>query len=166
MKKYLLPLFVLSLLAGAFISCTPEEPDPMADYDANRTGVDLTINRNSWEAPADSGRVVLKITSSYLWYVDIPEEAQDWLSVSQTWGDSLKTYKIYLYAAANNTPDIRSAIVTVRSGKSKKRVSVTQGVAPLVLTEADVPDFNKYYKPREFTFDMLRSDSKWSWCRS
>ena len=82
---------------------------------------------------ADSGRVVLKIKSSYLWYVDIPEEAQEWLSVSQTWGDSLQTYKIYLYATANETPDIRSAIVTIRSGKSKKRVSVTQkGGVPVV----------------------------------
>ena len=148
MKKYLLPLFVLPLLAGAFISCTPEEPDPLADYDANRTGVELTINRNSWEAPADSSRVVLKITSSYLWYVDIPEEAQSWLSVSQTWGDSLQTYKIYLYAAANNTPDIRSAVVNIRSGKSKKRISVTQGVAPLVLTECSAAGAHRGRRPR------------------
>ncbi|MBR3020868.1 MAG: BACON domain-containing protein [Bacteroidaceae bacterium] len=152
--------------AAVFSSCTPEEPDPLADYDSNRSGVELSLNRNTWDVSADSSRTVLRIKSSYLWYIEIPDEAKDWLTASQMWGDSLQTYKVYLYATQNDSPEPRKAIVTVRSGKSKKRLTVTQGVAPLVLTEADVPDFDKYYKPKEFTFDMLRSDSKWSWCRS
>lgn len=36
-----------------------------------------------------------------------------------------------------------------------------------VLDTADVPDFGKYYKPREFsTMNMLRGDSRWSFVRS
>lgn len=36
-----------------------------------------------------------------------------------------------------------------------------------ILKESDVPNFNKYYKPAEFSkMDMLRSDSKWSFVRS
>lgn len=35
------------------------------------------------------------------------------------------------------------------------------------MDEADIKDFDKYYKPAEFSkMDMLRSDSKWSWFRS
>ena len=36
-----------------------------------------------------------------------------------------------------------------------------------IMDQADVKDFDKYYKPQEFSdMDMLRSDSKWSWFRS
>jgi len=36
-----------------------------------------------------------------------------------------------------------------------------------ILQESDVPDFEKYYKPGEFSgMDLLRSDSKWSFVRS
>lgn len=37
----------------------------------------------------------------------------------------------------------------------------------VILTPDDVPDYEKYYKPKEFaSMDMLRSDSKWSFVRS
>ncbi len=37
----------------------------------------------------------------------------------------------------------------------------------IILTEDEVADFDKYYKPNEFNnMDMLRSDSKWSFVRS
>lgn len=36
-----------------------------------------------------------------------------------------------------------------------------------VMSEDNIEDFDKYYKPAEFEgMDMLRSDAKWSWFRS
>ncbi|MCW3786316.1 DUF4859 domain-containing protein [Plebeiibacterium sediminum] len=41
----------------------------------------------------------------------------------------------------------------------------TEGV--VILTESDIADFDKFYKPAEFAdMNMLRSDSKWSFVRS
>lgn len=35
------------------------------------------------------------------------------------------------------------------------------------MDETDIQDFDKYYKPEEFSsMNMLRSDAKWSWFRS
>ena len=35
------------------------------------------------------------------------------------------------------------------------------------MSEDNIEDFDKYYKPAEFEgMDMLRSDAKWSWFRS
>ena len=160
-------MYIAAFAAFLLASCQPDDPiDPLASYDSSHVGATITISRNSWTAPVDSGRVAIKITSSYTWILDIPDDAKSWITASQLWGDSLQTYKIYLHAATNNTPEPRQAKVTVRSGKAKKVINITQGVAPLILSPADVPDIDKYYQPAEFNFDMLRSDSKWSWCRS
>lgn len=52
------------------------------------------------------------------------------------------------------------------SGSKTEVIPTPQDGDVLTLKESEVEDFDKYYKPQEFDFDMLRSDSKWSWCRS
>ena len=52
------------------------------------------------------------------------------------------------------------------AGITVEKIKVVQQQATLVLSASDVQDYEKYYKPQEFGFDMLRSDSKWSFCRS
>ena len=166
MKK-LFPSLLIALAACCMAACTdPVDDDPLANYDSSYKGAKITLTRDSYTAVADSCHFNVKITSTYTWIIDIAEEAQEWITASQLWGDSLKTSKVFFYVAPNLTPEIREATITIRSGKAKKRITVTQGVQPLVLQEADVQDRDKYYQPAEFTFDMLRSDSKWSWCRS
>ena len=114
-------MYIAAFAAVLLASCQPDDPiDPLASYDSSHVGATITISRNSWTAPVDSGRVAIKITSSYTWILDIPDDAKSWITASQMWGDSLQTYKIYLHAATNNTPEPRQAKVTVRSGKAKK----------------------------------------------
>lgn len=160
------PLLLAFMALVAFACTEPTEDDPLANYDPSYKGAKITITRDKYEATADSCHFNVKITSTYTWVISIPEEAQTWLTASQSWGDSLKTRKVFFYLKENLTPEVRETTITIQSGKAKKRIKVTQGVTPLILTAADVPDYEKYYKPAEFNFDMLRSDSKWSWCRS
>lgn len=164
--KHFHPLLLAFMALVAFACTEPTEDDPLSNYDPSYKGAKITITRDKYEATADSCHFNVKITSTYTWVISIPEEAQTWLTASQSWGDSLKTRKVFFYLKENLTPEVRETTITIQSGKAKKRIKVTQGVTPLILTAADVPDYEKYYKPAEFNFDMLRSDSKWSWCRS
>lgn len=165
-RKFFVPLF-LTLSALVVASCTnPAEEDPLVNYDPSYKGAKITITRDRYEASSDSCRFNVKITSTYTWVISIPEEAKEWLTATQSWGDSLKTSKVFFYLTENLTPEIREATITIHSGTARKRIKVTQGMQPLVLEKADVQEFDRFYKPREFNFDMLRSDSRWSWCRS
>ena len=167
--KALLKYIPLSILAVAF-SCTkpepavvtPKEDPPVEDtYEAT-----VTLNSTSVELGAEEGATgTLVFSSDHEWTLSIPEEAQEWLSASKTSGKSTKTTALTFTAKANEGAR-RSVTCRIISGATKKKFTVTQDMAVLILSASDVPDLDKYYKPREFNFDMLRSDSQWSWCRS
>ena len=166
--KPLLKYLPLTILA-AFLSCTkpepvvePKEDDPVEDtYEAT-----VTLTSTSVDLGAEEGaKGTLVFSSDHEWTLDIPEEAQEWLSASKTSGKSTKTTAITFTAKANDGAR-RSTTCRIISGATKKKFTVAQDMAVLVLSKSDVPDFDKYYKPREFNYDMLRSDVQWSWCRS
>ena len=166
MKKLL--SLLLALAPALFFSCTQEE-DPwttfLSDYDSTYKST-LKLSRDSVSADCDETRVAVKVTSDYKWYIEIPEEAQTWLSADVMYGLGGGTTKVYFYFTKHEDAQDREATVTFRSGKSKKKMIFSQALPTLVLDEADVQDIDRYYQPKEFSFDMLRSDSKWSWCRS
>ena len=60
----------------------------------------------------------------------------------------------------------RVANIKVSSGTASTLLKVTQGPSSIeIMDKSQVKDFDKYYKPQEFNFDMLRNDAKWSWFR-
>lgn len=144
---------------------TPEEQTtptgPTDDYAATITLTTQAVNIGPEEG--DTG--VLIFACDHEWFLDIPEEAQSWLSSEKMNGKSGKTIRVTLVGKVNEG-SVRSATCRILSGSKKKKFTVTQDAAVLILTPEDVPDLDKYYKPQEFNFDMFRSDSKWSWCRS
>ena len=137
------------------------EPEPVDTYEATITLTDATVTLGSEEGATAN----LVFACDHQWTLEIPEEAADWLSSEKMSGKSGKTIRLPLVAKANTGPQ-RSATCRIISGSKKKKFTVTQAAAVLVLNASDVQDLDKYYKPLEFNFDMLRSDSKWSWCRS
>lgn len=155
-------LAALSLFACQKPDPTPEpEPEPDDNYEATISLVESTLTMN-----ADEGSTTnLVFACDHQWTLEIPEDAQDWLSAAKLEGKSGKTIRVTLTAKANDGPQ-RSATCRIRSGSSKKKFTVKQAAAVLVLKASEVEDLDKYYKPLEFNFDMFRSDSKWSWCRS
>lgn len=165
MKKSLLWAALAAI--PLFFSCQKEqqsvpepEPDPVDNYEATITFVENTIIVGAEEG--STGNLVF--ACDHQWTLEIPEDAA-WLTAEKMSGKSGKTIRITLTAKANTGPS-RSATCRILSGSKKKKFTVTQDAAVLVLKASEIQDLDKYYKPLEFNFDMLRSDSKWSWCRS
>jgi len=157
--------FLWSLLAtvAVLFACTKPDVEPEPDtYEAT-----INLVTSAVDLDADEGSTSnLVFSCDHQWSLEIPEEAQAWLSADKTSGKSGKTIRIALTGKANPEGTVRSVTCRIISGAKKKKFTVNQAAAVLILTAADVPDLDKYYKPQEFDFDMFRSDSKWSWCRS
>ena len=164
MKKNFLwaALAALSLFACQKPDPVVPEPEPEPDnYEATITLVESTLSLD-----ADEGsKANLIFACDHQWTLEIPEDAKDWLSAEKMSGKSGKTIRVTLTAKVNEGPQ-RSATCRILSGSKKKKFTVKQAAAVFALKASEVQDLDKYYKPLEFNFDMLRSDSKWSWCRS
>lgn len=69
----------------------------------------------------------------------------------------------------NDSENYREATLVIVCGESEVTVHIRQEANPnavLTLNSADIKDFDKYYKPIEFSnMNMLRSDARWSWWR-
>ena len=142
-------------------SCGKQNTEPADDFDAT-----ITLNSSTVNLSAEDGATgIFTFSCDHEWTLEIPEEAQDWLSANKMSGKSTKTTAI-TFTAKENTGTRRSVTCRIISGASKKKFTVSQDMAVLILSASDVPDIDKYYKPAEFNYDMLRSDVQWSWCRS
>ena len=144
------------------VAVKPEEKEEVDTYEATITfATDNTVTLGSEEG----AKGTLVFSCDHEWTLEIPEEAQEWLSASKTSGKSTKTTSVTFTAKANEGAR-RSVTCRIISGATKKKFTVAQDMAVLILSASDVPDLDKYYKPREFNYDMFRSDVQWSWCRS
>ena len=161
---------ILAILFAA-AACTKPSPEPAAkepveekdDFEATiKISSSSTVTLGSLEGDS----AVMAFSCDHEWTLEIPEEAQTWLSANKTSGKSTKTTTITFTAIQSNDGARRTATCRIISGASKKKFTVAQEMAVLILSKADVPDIDKYYQPAEFNYDMLRSDSHWSWCRS
>ena len=138
-----------------------EEETVVDNYEATITVSTSTVT----VGPEEGDTGVLIFSCDHQWTLDIPEEAQSWLSADKMSGKSGKTIRVTLIGKANSGA-ARTATCRILSGSKKKKFTVSQAAAVFKLAASEVQDLDKYYKPLEFDFDMLRSDSKWSWCRS
>ena len=160
----------LALSLIAFPSC---EKEPMVDDGTDDEVVDDTDaeikfhNGSSVSIAAEGGSTGDFIfQSTYKWTLQIPEEVT-WLKADKMSGEKRISNKITFTAEANDSPKSRSATCVIKSGKNFKKITVTQSSKALVLTAADVPDYEKIYIPNiDFDGDPLKSNSTWSFCRS
>ena len=120
------------------------------------------------ELDAEDTSASIKFTALASWTATIKEaEVHNWVALSSKQGiGGLVTLNLIL--KKNTNKDDRYAVITIACGNSTKEINLSQaGSSLLIMDEADIKDFDKYYKPAEFSkMDMLRSDSKWSWFRS
>ena len=160
MPRFLGICFILSFLTLGIASC--EKPEPV---DTTEAVVKLVSTKDQLRMDPDEGSTITVIFScDYKWTLKVPEEAS-WLTFNKYEGEAGKLLTVK--ATANeNTGSERVAECQIVSGATVFDFTITQSQAALVLTEADVKDLDRYYKPMEFNFDMMRSDSKWSFCRS
>ena len=119
-----------------------------------------------YDIPADGGSKTVVFTCDGPWKIVIPEEAQEWISADPAEGEGSEKRQSFKLSFKANTGAERKATAEVHAGATVAKIKITQQQVALVLSASDVEDLDRYYQPKEFGFDMLRSDSKWSFCRS
>ncbi len=181
MKKIASLLLAASLLvtAGWMNSCSKPEPDHVTpdqpeqpdqpekpDFDPNAK---ITFTQEpKYNFSGEGGSLNVVFTCTGYWELEIPKD-MDWISASVLSGKgSTNRQSFKLTAVANPDESARKGTLVLRAGENNtKNISVTQDESVLILSEKDVPNLDKIYIPLEFrSFDMFRSDSKWSFCRS
>ena len=147
---------------------TPDEPDEPEVVDDDYEATINFSNGTSFDLGGDKdSEVLVRFSVDHEWTLkSVDKQEQTWLEPSKTSGNSSKAVKLTFKATEDNGYEERTAKFKIYSGASSKKFTITQSGKCLVLTADDVPEMARYYKPQEFDFDMLRSDSKWSWVRS
>ena len=130
----------------------------------------ITVNEDqlSFSLEAEDTYTSVSFTALASWTAALKEtNAASWLTLSADKGIG-GMMKIGLTLKKNTNKEARTATVILTCGTTKQEISVAQaGTSLLIMDETDIQDFDKYYKPEEFSsMNMLRSDAKWSWFRS
>jgi hypothetical protein len=170
MKKTLLKgLLALFTLLPLMAACSDSGDDPVS----GTVTLDSSVP-GAYEVGPESDSFYVKFTASVNWSARAVEGVSDdantlpcdWVTFGASSGaGGIQNLKVMV--AANPMSTSRLAIVILTAGDSSTSFTVLQtGQTTQVMTEAEVPNLAKYYKPEEFAkMDMLRSDSKWSWFR-
>ena len=164
MPRFLGICFLTAALFG-LAACDQKEPEQGETPDLTEATIKLATAKDKLVIDSEEGSVLDVIFAcNHKWKINVPEEA-GWLTFDKTEGEAGKLIGVQATAAANPGSE-RVAECEIVSGVSSLKFNVTQKQASLVLTAADVEDLDRYYQPKEFTFDMMNSSSKWSFCRS
>ena len=157
MKKICNLLFLL--IVCSFAACSSSE-------DSGSASVAPTLSETEVNVACDATFYSLTVSSRTVWMATV-ETGGDWLKLVSGKGTGGASEKLSFEMTKNTTKQPRVATVKVASGSASTSLKVTQaGTTVEIMDQSQVKDFDKYYKPKEFNFDMLRSDAKWSWFRS
>ncbi len=158
--KYILTLCCLLVMCMLMVGCSDDDDSSSSDYII----IDEEYLNISLEATDTSAPISFFARSS--WTAEVNSEAQSWLSLDTTSGIG-GNFTIHVNVTVNANEAARTGMVTIKCQSSSVGINVTQGGSNLqIMDPNDIPDYNKYYKPAEFSnMDMLRSDAQWSWCR-
>lgn len=178
MKKIASLMLAASLVAlvGGISACTKPDPDivtPEEPENPEKPAFDPNAKITFTQDPkynfgGDGGSLNVVFTCTGYWELEIPEE-MDWLTSSVLSGKGSPNRQSFkLTASANPDESARKGTLVLRAGENiTKNISITQDESVLIISAKDVPNLDKIYIPLEFRgFDMFRSDSKWSFCRS
>lgn len=167
MPRFLGICFLAAALFS-FASCekpAPVDPEQGETPDLTEASIKLLIDKSKLTLGSEEGATLNVIFScDHDWKIVVAEGAE-WLTFSKTEGTAGKMISTKAVAAKNDDRK-REAACQIVSGVSVLDFVIKQDQASLVLTAADVEDLDRYYQPKEFTFDMMNSSSKWSFCRS
>ena len=154
LKTYLFLLLVMV----AFAACSSSDDD-------NNTATAPTLSETEVNVNYDATYYSITVSSRTVWSATV-ESGSNWLTLKDAKGVGGNSEKLSFEMTRNTTKEPRVANIKVSSGTASSYLKVTQGPTTIeIMNESDVPNFNKYYKPAEFNFDMLRNDSKWSFFR-
>ena len=153
--KYLL----LLLATTVFAACNSSDGD-------STTAVAPTLSETEVNVACDATFYSLTVSSRTVWTATV-ETGGEWLKLVSGKGTGGASEKLSFEMTKNTTKQPRVANIKVSSGTASTNLKVTQAPTTVeIMDQSQVKDFDKYYKPKEFNFDMLRNDAKWSWFRS
>lgn len=127
----------------------------------------VSEDQSTISVAAEETSACIKFTALSSWTATIEEtEAKNWLELSSSQGVG-GVISLDLVLKKNTTKNNRTATIIIKCGNTIKEVNLTQaGSSTLMMDEADIKDFDKYYKPKDFgNMNMLSSEAKWSWWR-
>ena len=155
-----------SILKYLFLLATAVLTACSSSDDAEEGSVAPTLSETEVNVEYDATWYSLTVTSRTIWNA-VVENGGDWLKLKDAKGVGGTSEKLSFEMTRNTTKSPRVANIKVSSGTASTLLKVTQGPSSIEIMDASqVKDFDKYYKPQEFNFDMLRNDAKWSWFRS
>ena len=126
----------------------------------------LTLSETEINVDYETTFYSTTLKSRVVWSATVDDAAANWLTLVASKGYGGNENKLSFQMTKNTSKSPRQAIITVKYGPNTQTINVTQGPSDIeIMSESDVPNFSKYYKPAEFNFDMLRNDSKWSFYR-
>lgn len=157
MKNKIIPL-MLTLLAMLSLTGCGSDSEVVGEY--------MTVSETEISLEADETFHSVDISARAAWQARL-DIAAPWLRLKAATGVG-GGEKLTFETDRNTTHEARQAVIVVRCQSQETLIRVTQQASEVdIMAESDVPDFARYYKPREFaSMDMLRSDAKWSWFRS
>lgn len=156
--KRIFRYFFLLLATATIAACSSSD-------DTEPVSVAPTLSETEVNVEYDVTWYSLTVTSRAVWSAKV-ENGGDWLTLKDAKGVG-GSEKLSFEMKRNTTKQPRVANITVTSGTASTNLKVTQGPTTIeIMDQSQVKDFDKYYKPKEFNFDMLRNDAKWSWFRS
>ena len=158
--------FLASILCWPVACEKPDVDDPIDQIDSTVASIKLSTAKDKLKLAADEGASLnIVFSCNHVWKI-VVEEGAEWLSFDKTEGEAGRIIGVKATAVLNDGPE-RVANCQIVSGISTLDFKITQAQATLVLTAADIPDYEKIYIPNiDFTGDPLRSDAPWSFCRS
>jgi hypothetical protein len=156
-KPSFLGLCLISwLLLGAlwFTGCK-EEPEVAADMSISKTSISIS---------SVGGEVTTRINSDQNWR--ITDIDQDWIEAEPMSGKAGVLTIVTLAVAENPANAERSAVITVKSGATKREISILQKSASGTIDPSTV-DTSKIYIPQDLKgMDLYSSSSTWFYGRS
>ncbi len=151
-------LVYLSILIST-LSCNPDEEN------AELPEAVITLNKTEISFGASGiQETYLKVRSTYAWTI---ESDSQWLTSASSGGSADREYNVLVSARENTGAEERTGIITIKSGKAVKTVTVRQGKGHITLTPSDVPNYDRIYIPEEYSGSgFLASGSQWYFGRS
>ena len=156
--KSIFRYFFLLLWAATFAACSSSD-------DTEPASVAPTLSETEVSVDYDVTFYSVGITSRAVWSASV-ESGSEWLTLVSGKGVG-GSEKLTFEMKRNTTKLPRVANIKVTSGTASTNLKVTQGPSSIEeMSESDVPNFDKFYKPAEFNnMNMLRNDAKWSFYR-
>ncbi len=159
-------LLMVPLLLVPFVGCSDDDDDTQ-----ELKGAALTIDEAYYNINVDATETFYSFTftANAVWKASVEDVTGSWFTLLTTSGTGGTNQAMKFEFTKNTDKDSRSAVVKIACGSDVKTINFTQaGTNREMMTEADVPNYDKFYYPGDASYtkskeSMFYSDSSYGW---